>query len=267
MNKRSSILTGVLAIFAATLVSCVDEEWDNVLHPSDIQTRAPQEVTTPGGLEQQADGTWLSKNCRVPIVGPGRIVSEINSSTVNVVGVGNGNLSNIVDTDIDNGCAIPAVIKAEIECPVVSVKDINHIYAAGQKVGFVYRDTEDGGAKLLSLDLLKSATLTTYLNGKKQESIRAEGENSVVKLDLLTLNSGKKTDRVIALEVTKPFDEVCMGFSGVSAGRKSRKYTRSSGWKETRRRSISPMVSRLRKRVVRVRSLHCRAWVSSLRSR
>lgn len=217
MNKRSSILTGVLAIFAATLVSCVDEEWDNVLHPSDIQTRAPQEVTTPGGLEQQADGTWLSKNCRVPIVGPGRIVSEINSSTVNVVGVGNGNLSNIVDTDIDNGCAIPAVIKAEIECPVVSVKDINHIYAAGQKVGFVYRDTEDGGAKLLSLDLLKSATLTTYLNGKKQESIRAEGENSVVKLDLLTLNSGKKTDRVIALEVTKPFDEVCMGFSGVSA--------------------------------------------------
>ena len=127
MNKRSSILTGVLAIFAATLVSCVDEEWDNVLHPSDIQTRAPQEVTTPGGLEQQADGTWLSKNCRVPIVGPGRIVSEINSSTVNVVGVGNGNLSNIVDTDIDNGCAIPAVIKAEIECPVVSVKDMTQI--------------------------------------------------------------------------------------------------------------------------------------------
>ena len=97
-----------------------------MLHPSDIQTRAPQEVTTPGGLEQQADGTWLSKNCRVPIVGPGRIVSEINSSTVNVVGVGNGNLSNIVDTDIDNGCAIPAVIKAEVAAQVADSKAVFH---------------------------------------------------------------------------------------------------------------------------------------------
>lgn len=216
MSKIHSFLTGVFALLIAVLASCTDDLNDGP-YAGNVPARAAKNVDNPAGLIQQADGTWKTANCRVPIVGPGRIVNDINPATVNVVGVGNGVLSKIIDTDIDNGTAIPAVVKANVENPLVSVKDLYHIYAAGQKVGFIYRDAEGAGAKLLTLDLLKSTTLTTYLRGKKQELIRASDEKGVLKLDLLTLNTGELYDRVIAMDATKPFDEVRMGFSGVSA--------------------------------------------------
>ena len=141
---------------AVILSSCTDNELDYGPSPEKMQSRAAIEVTSPGGLIQQADGTWKSDNCRVPIVGPGRVINEINSSTVNVIGVSNGALNNIVDTVITNACNIPVAISAGVAyTPIVSVKDLYHVYAAKQKVGFVYKDTEVGGAKLLDLSLLK----------------------------------------------------------------------------------------------------------------
>lgn len=154
---------------AAILSSCTDDGLDYGPSPEHVQSRAAIEVTVPGGLIQQADGTWMSDNCRVPIVGPGRVINEINSSTVNVIGVSNGSLDNIVDTDITNSCNIPAAISAGVAyTPIVAVKDIYHVYAAGQKVGFVYKDTDVGGAKLLDLSLLKGLTLETYLKGQNR---------------------------------------------------------------------------------------------------
>ena len=115
---------------AVILSSCTDNELDYEPSPEKMQSRAAIEVTKPGGLIQQADGTWKSENCRVPIVGPGRVINEINSSTVNVIGVSNGALDNIVDTDITNTCNIPAAISAGFAyTPIVSVKDIYHVYA------------------------------------------------------------------------------------------------------------------------------------------
>ena len=208
------------AMFAAAILSsCTDDGLDYGPSPEHVQSRAAIEVTVPGGLIQQADGTWMSDNCRVPIVGPGRVINEINSSTVNVIGVSNGSLDNIVDTDITNSCNIPAAISAGVAyTPIVAVKDIYHVYAAGQKVGFVYKDTDVGGAKLLDLSLLKGLTLETYLKGQKQESAYTADETTTLKLDLLSFNVGDAVaDRVLSFDASKPFDEVRLSFTGVSA--------------------------------------------------
>lgn len=204
---------------AVVLSSCTDDELDYGPSPEQMLSRTAIEVTIPSGLIQQADGTWKSNNCRVPIVGPGRVINEINSSTVNVIGVSNGALDNIVDADIDNACTIPAAISTGVAyTPIVSVKDLYHVYAAGQKVGFVYKDTDAGGAKLLDLALLKGLTVETYLNGAKQESVYTADETSTLKLDLLSFNVGNTVaDRVLSFEATKPFDEVRMSFTGVDA--------------------------------------------------
>lgn len=204
---------------AVILSSCTDNELDYGPSPEKMQSRAAIEVTSPGGLIQQADGTWKSDNCRVPIVGPGRVINEINSSTVNVIGVSNGALNNIVDTVITNACNIPVAISAGVAyTPIVSVKDLYHVYAAKQKVGFVYKDTEVGGAKLLDLSLLKGLTLETYLNGQKQESVYTADETTTLKLDLLSFNVGNSVaDRVLSFDASKPFNEVRMSFTGVDA--------------------------------------------------
>ena len=209
MKQKYSGLIGLTAMFAVSVISCTDNELDNGSQPDYLQSRAAIEVTTPGGLIQQADGTWKSVNCRVPIVGPGRVVNEINTSTVNVIGSGQNGLGNIVDTDITNVSTIPAGISAGVGVtPIVSVKDIYHVYSAGQKVGFVYKDTDNGGATLLTLDLLKGLTLETYLNGAKQEAVYAADDNNTLKLDLLSFNTGNNvSDRVLSFDATKPFPD------------------------------------------------------------
>ncbi|MDE7436930.1 MAG: hypothetical protein K2M93_00445 [Muribaculaceae bacterium] len=218
MNKiRSLGYVSVLSVVA--LVSCTDTELAYNGPEYLYASRALQEVENPGGLIQQTDGTWKSVNCRVPIVGPGRIVNEINTSTVNVIGVGQGSLDNVIDADLTNTCVIPVGISAGVAyTPIISVKDLYHVYAAGQKVGFVYKDTDNGGAQLLSLDLIKGMTLETYLKGKKQQSVYAADETSTLKLDLIAFNTGGSVaDRVLSFDAEKPFDEVRMSFTGVSA--------------------------------------------------
>lgn len=214
--KRSFIQTVAVALLAVGTISCTDSLNDDYL--GDEQTRSAEEVTTPGGLIQQADGTWLSDDCRVPIVGPGRVVNEIDASTVEVISISNNGLENIVDEDITNECTIPAAISAGLGyTPIVSVKDLYHIYSAGQKVGFVY----DFGAetvKVLSADILNGMTLTTYLKGQKQESVYSGDNSNVLKLDLLSLNSSSTVqDRVLQFETSKPFDEVRLSLTGISA--------------------------------------------------
>lgn len=226
MSKINGILIGLLTILVVNLVSCADDDLAQALQEGDMQImNTPLEVTKPGGLIQQADGTWKTQNCRVPIVGPGRIVNDVNSSTVGLISAGNNTLGRIVDTDLTNQCNIqPAAVGVDVASPIVSVKDLYHIYAAGQKVGFVYKDNGQKGS-LLELELLKGMTLTTYLNGKEQEKFRTAtgtGDKEVLHLDLLTVNSKDgKADRVIAMNTTKPFNEVHLSLTSVevSAGK------------------------------------------------
>lgn len=211
-------MAGAVLLTAVTFSSC---QKDEVIMPmtEDVPTRtAMMEVTKPGGLIQQSDGTWKTENCRVPLVGPGRIVNDINEQ-VEVITAGTGTIGNIVDTDLNNHYSAKAVVSAGlVYTPIASVKDLHRVYAAGQKVGFVYKDEAGSGISLLNLDLLQSLSLTTYLRGEKQESSVQSQGGSAIKLDLLALNSGTDVaNRVISFEATKPFDEVVLGTQGVKA--------------------------------------------------
>lgn len=221
MNRQNIyLLVLVFALLAPLLTSCHDDDFAFAPSPESDETRVtPLKVEHPGGLIQQADGSWLSQNCRVPIVGPGRMVNEINSATVSVIGTTGKKLAGIVDENLDDACVIrQEVLSVDLASPIVSVKDLYHIYAPNQKVGFVYQD-DTGGGSLLSLDLLKGMTLTTYLRGREQEKFRAatgSGESEVLHLDLITINNKDgQADRVVAMNATKPFDEVKLSFSGV----------------------------------------------------
>ena len=218
MSKIHRFVMFVTALCLAVLTACTDELADNGAK-NNLSTQAPpMKVENPGGLIQQADGTWKTQNCRVPIVGPGRVINEIYAPTISAISLKN-DLTPIVDTNIDNTASLPVAVGADVgDQPIISVKDLYHIYAAGQKVGFVYRDTKEHGGNLLTLDVLKSLTLTTFLKGKEQEKIRTgKEESNVLNLDVLTINAGESSDRVIAMDATKPFDEIRLSLTGISA--------------------------------------------------
>mgnify|MGYP000777394956 FL=1 len=218
MSKIHRFVMFVTALCLAVLTACTDELADNGAKNNLSTQVPPMKVENPGGLIQQADGTWKTQNCRVPIVGPGRVINEIYAPTISAISLKN-DLTPIVDTNIDNTASLPVAVGADVgDQPIISVKDLYHIYAAGQKVGFVYRDTKEHGGNLLTLDVLKSLTLTTFLKGKEQEKIRTgKEESNVLNLDVLTINAGESSDRVIAMDATKPFDEIRLSLTGISA--------------------------------------------------
>ena len=210
-------MAGAALLTAVFLSSC---QKDEIIMPmaEDVPTRTTLSVEKPGGLIQQSDGTWKTENCRVPLVGPGRIVNDINEQ-VEVITAGTGTIGNIVDTDLNNHYSAKALVSVGlVYTPIASVKDMYRVYAPGQKVGFVYKDEAGSDISLLNLNLLKSLSLTTYLRGQKQESsVQSQGGNTI-SLDLLALNSNSNiANRVISFEATKPFDEVVLGTQGVKA--------------------------------------------------
>lgn len=216
-NSLYRAYAGILFLLVMLLQSCVAEE---TFMPADnqpeVQTRAPLQVVKPGSLLQQDNGMWKAENCRVPLVGPGRIVNDVFKQ-VEVISAGAEKLGNLVDLDLTNKYTVPVAIEAKLlYTPIASVKDLHRVYDKGQKVGFVYKDNNDGGASLLNVTLLKGLTLTTYLHGVKQESSISDSGSSILSLDLLALNSNSNIEnRVISFMASKPFDEVVLGVTGV----------------------------------------------------
>ena len=207
-------------LLAGILSSCTDDEFPGA-GMNAMQTRSVLRATNPGGLVQQSDGTWMSQGCRVPIVGPGRIVTYIGNGGLVDVGVaGNNKIENAVDTDLSNYTTTSTkIVSADAYTPIISIRDIHHTYSAGQKVGFIFKET---GGSLLSADVLDGITIQTFLHGSDdpQETIVAkEDENSLLNLNLLSItsNGGGISDREISFEATKDFDEVRLCLYGISA--------------------------------------------------
>ena len=181
----------VLAISSTVLLSgvfssCVDDEFAIHGVQSEI-TRSQLKATNPGGLIQQGDGTWMTQNCRVPIVGPGKVITSIGGGLLDVAGGGN-KVGNAIDTDLSNYTTTYITIaSADVYYPIISIRDLYHTYSAGQKVGFVFKET---GSSVLNLDVLNGMTIQTLLNGNGQETVKAKGESEeVLNLDLLSITS------------------------------------------------------------------------------
>lgn len=205
------------ALLTVVFYSCRDED----LLPS-VQsfeqggTRA--EAASTSGLDVVQDATYgatYKPNCRVPLVGEGRVINQITKNLVGVLSNSDNKLEYLVDKNLDNFVSLKGLAEVNAGLPILSVKDVNRVYydsSNGIKVGFLYKDP--GG--LLSLDVLKGFWVKTYLKGEEQDgsSTSGSGENfQLLNLNLLNVSGGLSE---ISFTTTKPFDEVRIGCASIS---------------------------------------------------
>ena len=215
-TKRTSLLLLFLpAMLIVLLGACRDEDFVSQmsLYSNNETKGGILPVTSPGGLIQNNDGTWSTNNCRVPLVGPGRVVNQIVSSFVSVLEVGK-DWTALIDTDLTNGVELKKGVSVELAYqPIVSVKDLYRTYAKGHKVGFIYK--ESGG--LLELKVLEAFVIELYRDGECVQTTKFnEGNGGVIDLNLLSVNKGNEVGtREISVIANVPFDEVRLSLGGI----------------------------------------------------
>lgn len=213
----ASVPLFLAALLTVVFYSCRDED----LLPS-VQsfeqggTRA--EAASTSGLDVVRDATYgatYKPNCRVPLVGEGRVINQITKNLVGVLSNSDNKLEYLVDKNLDNFVSLKGLAEVNAGLPILSVKDVNRVYYDSSnviKVGFLYKDP--GG--LLSLDVLKGFWVKTYLKGEEQDgsSTLGSGENfQLLNLNLLNVSGGLSE---ISFTTTKPFDEVRIGCASIS---------------------------------------------------
>lgn len=164
---RLSIPFIILMISLALFQSCNDDELfmagpTSSLLPNDGAHSRSAFYTS--SLVQDENKHWVATK-RVPLVGKGRIVDNVAKALVSALSA-NTKLDHIVDEDLSNCASFGDGLAnvAALEGRIVSVRDMHRTYAAGQKVGFMFKVSNSA---LLTLDVLKSFQVVTYLNGKK----------------------------------------------------------------------------------------------------
>ena len=211
MRTNRYLLALILLLSAA---ACTDEEYvltDNGTNGSTF-TRATGE--TSALTQDETTGYWKASR-RVPLVGAGRIVDNYSDALVSVAGW-KENIANLIDEDIDNSTSFSGVANVQLFAnQIASVRDINRIYAGGQEAGFVYRTSTNG---VLALNVLKKFWIKTFLRGVEQETVGGNEEVETLQLNLISAgnNEGKQALSISA-SLNKPFDEVRIGMSGVTA--------------------------------------------------
>lgn len=212
----ASVPLFLAALLTVVFYSCRDEN----LLPS-VQsfeqggTRA--EAASTSGLDVVQDATYgatYKPNCRVPLVGEGRVINQITKNLVGVLSNSDNKLEYLVDKNLDNFVSLKGLAEVNAGLPILSVKDVNRVYYDSSnviKVGFLYKDP--GG--LLSLNVLQGFWVKTYLKGKEQDgsSTSGSGDNfKLLNLNLLNVSGGLSE---ISFTTTKPFDEVRIGCASI----------------------------------------------------
>ncbi|MCR8883163.1 hypothetical protein QUW57_09405 [Phocaeicola plebeius] len=205
------------ALLAVVFYSCRDED----LFPSMQSfeqggTRA--DAASTSGLEVVQNATYgatYKPNCRVPLVGEGRVINQITKNLVGVLSNSDNKLEYLVDKKLDNSVSLRGLAEVNTGLPILSVKDVNRVYcdsSNGIKVGFLYKDP--GG--VLSLNVLQGFWIQTLLNGKEQETSKTQGSGNsfqLVNLNLLNVSGGLSE---ISFTTKLPFDEVRIGCGSIS---------------------------------------------------
>lgn len=212
----ASVPLFLAALLTVVFYSCRDED----LLPS-VQsfeqggTRA--EAASTSGLDVVQNATYgatYKPNCRVPLVGEGRVINQITKNLVGVLSNSDNKLEYLVDKNLDNFVSLKGLAEVNAGLPILSVKDVNRVYYDSSnviKVGFLYKDP--GG--LLSLNVLQGFWVKTYLKGKEQDgsSTSGSGDNfKLLNLNLLNVSGGLSE---ISFTTTKPFDEVRIGCASI----------------------------------------------------
>ena len=214
MKTMTRLFTGLWLAVVLTLTGCQDEEFPSFPStPSPSNPNETRAVNATSSLVQNADGTWTAQK-RVPLVGKGRVVDEIANSLVSVLSSGS-QIENIIDTDLSNAASFGGgLLDAQLLAnEIVSVRDINRTYAAGQTVGFTFKVADSG---LLTADVLKGFWLQTFLNGEKQDEYGGNVDVEVLQLNLISVGNNNGIQE-ISFTTTQPFDEVKFNIRGISA--------------------------------------------------
>lgn len=206
-----------VALLSIVLCACRDELDMAGFNNAPTGTTTRTEVQSNSGLTAyESAGSYYYKpnNCRVPLVGKGRVINQMSKSLVSVL-ANNENQGFLIDDNLINGVTVSGLTKVNAG-PIFSVRDINRVYYnenenEGIKVGFVYEP--QGG--ILNLSVLKSFYVQTLLNGKIQESSLTESDGSInlIDLNLLNVANGKYE---VSFKAEKAFDEIRLGYAGLN---------------------------------------------------
>lgn len=212
----ASVPLFLAALLTVVFYSCRDED----LLPS-VQsfeqggTRA--EAASTSGLDVVQGATYgatYKPNCRVPLVGEGRVINQITKNLVGVLSNSDNKLEYLVDKNLDNSVSLKGLAEVNAGLPILSVKDVNRVYydsSNGIKVGFLYK--APGG--LLSLNVLQGFWVKTYLKGEEQDGSSTSGSGDNFKLLNLNLLNVSRGLSEISFTTTKPFDEVRIGCASI----------------------------------------------------
>lgn len=226
LKKIANITLGAM-LLVGSVASCKDD----IIMPS----IATQSVTTRtetafdkgnSGLVRNDDGTWTATR-RVPLVGAGRVIDNMSEAFVSVGNydvTGGANHASeyeqaaqvLVDTDLKNTFTPSSIISANLILnQIISVRDLNYVYAGGQKAGFALQASPGG---VLTLDVLNTLWVDTYLNGEPTgERVSFTESSSLIKLGIGNIKDGNSSSIYVTEgEFTKSFDEIRLGTSGLN---------------------------------------------------
>lgn len=231
-KKWTSRLWNVLlgtALLGSMLTSCVDDEFPSMHGTTPLTRSIGASIGSDDGLVEQNDGYWKATR-RVPLVGSGRIVDNIRSSIGSIFTIPDGSDA-VTNLDISDTYTVQSVMGLGVgKSLIMSVRDLNYVYAGGQKAGFVCTALDDG---ILSLNVLKGYYLETYLHGEKTDEYTFDNDDvkSLVDLGLGNITGGNYDDKtegnptsIFCIEGTfeKPFDEIRLCISGVDVDLKQK---------------------------------------------
>lgn len=213
MNRLQLTLLFVAVLLSGTLTAKAADETTNDNRP----------LYYDSGSEDKTKGTELTESHA--LVGPHCMVNRV-FNTVSV-GTMTHNLDNLTDEDLSNAASFPSLVNVGVAySPLVSVRDMSRVYAAGTTAG--YRVVYSSGSSVLSLDLGNAFALKFFLNGKpvkdknghEAAAVPATASSSVtgVGLSLIQIPGSNSMCFDVQAEAPAEFDEVeLVSIKGLSA--------------------------------------------------
>ena len=203
------------------VLSCVKED---MLMQKTMQSHSSSVPYAGGesGLVCNENGEWVAQNCRVPLVGAGRIIDDLYGNLVSVSGRNVG-MNNIVDLDLDRYADFSSLGVTVLGNELFTVKDMYRTYAKDQDAGFVI-GTDD--SKGLSLEVLSLFVITAYKDNSPVGvyHVGSGDSESLLDLEIVKVSTDAKTGRqALSVKVDAPFDEIALSTTGVSANLASMK--------------------------------------------
>gem|GEM_PF-587182 len=140
--------------------------------------------------------------CADQITGPGTFAS-VGGEVLNVLNAVT-NLPNLVDGNKNTFATYnPSLVSTGLlGDPYIAVKDINNIYPAGNRTGFVIST----GTALLSAAVLNNFSVQTYLHGVLQETQTFNNGAGLLNVSAISVGTSDKVK--MAITTTLPFNEV-----------------------------------------------------------